>query len=188
MRTSISYSRYFRMAMPIARYRNTSARSKSTCPPTVLVKNVTMKVTATIAAAVTNHFSWRRSSPLACANLRRRATNDSTNVTGRAKATIRKATVAALAAADEPDEVSWANGRDQFVVASTKAVAVSRTSTAPQHQATGRQLGAGSRPVGNRRNRKGSREMGMVHIQLESQANARPAGNEPGCATRAKSA
>ncbi|MGH2651432.1 MAG: hypothetical protein ACRDHK_09520 [Actinomycetota bacterium] len=96
-----------------------------------------------------------------------------------------KATVAAPETADEPGEVTSTNGRAQFVVATTRALAVSRTSTVPQNHATGRHRPAGSRPVGNRRRRKGSREMGIVHIQLESQANARPAGNEPGSATRA---
>jgi hypothetical protein len=176
------------MAMPIAANRNTSARSKSTCAPTLLVKMVAMNVTATSPAAVTTHLSWSRSSPLERANLRASATKDSRNATGSAMMKIKNSTIATLPNADSRISLSIANGRAQLALASSIELPVTNTSKVPSYQATGRQRRLGTCPVGNRRNRIGSRQTGMAHTQPESQARGRPAGREPGSTSKARSA
>ena len=60
---SISYSRYFSTAMPMAAYRHTNARFEITVATAELVTIDGMSVTTTNTAAAANHFSCSRSSP-----------------------------------------------------------------------------------------------------------------------------
>lgn len=54
-------------------------------------------------------------------------------------------------------------------------------------QAAGRHRRQRSCPTGKSRNAKASMEMGITQVQLDSQANTRPAGKDPGTATKARS-
>jgi hypothetical protein len=56
------------------------------------------------------------------------------------------------------------------------------------NHAAGRHRRERSRPAGKSKNTNASTAIGITQIQLDSQANARPAGSEPGSATRACSA
>ncbi len=76
------------------------------------------------------------------------------------------------------------NGSDQPAVARIKEAIVSRTKMPPVSQTTGRQRGDGRCPVGNRRNSKVRQTRGIGHSTLLSHAIARPAGKDPGSATR----
>ena len=57
--------------------------------------------------------------------------------------------------------------------------------TPPTNHAAGSHRRERSRPVGKSRNTKASMATGITQIQLDSQATARPAGKDPGAATRA---
>src|SRR5439155_21994455 len=142
-----------------------------------------VKVTATTAAAVTNHFSWRRSSPRARLNLRARVANEAINATGM---TTRPARNGICATAANP-VFCWfgPNGFDQLIAAQIIAPRPITVMKIPMAQATGRHRLEESDPVGNKSSRNIRRVTGMVQIQFETQARARPAGREPGSAFRA---
>src|SRR2546429_8373837 len=67
--TSISYSRYFSTAMPIATHRHKNATFDSTATTTESVTIDGMSVADTSTAAAANHFSCSRSSPADRVNL-----------------------------------------------------------------------------------------------------------------------
>src|SRR5215813_10790101 len=80
---SISYSRYFSTAMPIATHRHRKARLERTATTTQLVRNDGMNVTTTSREATANHFSCSRSSPLDRADRTTTATTLTTSAAGR---------------------------------------------------------------------------------------------------------
>ena len=55
----------------------------------------------------------------------------------------------------------------------------------PTNHAAGSHRRERNRPVGNSRNTKASQAKAMSQVQLASQANARPAGKDPGAAIKA---
>src|SRR5215471_17579267 len=67
--TSMSYSRYFSTATPMATHRHKNARLLSTYATTEFATSPAMNVAATSTAAAANHFSCNRSSPADRTNL-----------------------------------------------------------------------------------------------------------------------
>ena len=147
-------------------------------------KNPRLNVTATTAAAATNHFSCRRSSPVERRNLTTTEAKDSSIATGYATAATTKTASAYLGT--ESATASWdpANGSAQTVVAKTAPLNVRNRRTAAESHATGRQRREGRCPVGNRRSRNGSRQIGIGNRTVLSQAMNRPPGRNPGSASR----
>jgi hypothetical protein len=80
--TSISYSRYFSTAMPIATHRHKNARLLSTFATTEFARFAGMSVATTSKAAAANHFSCSRSSPVDRANLTTTAVTLTTSAAG----------------------------------------------------------------------------------------------------------
>src|SRR5262245_35079772 len=72
--TSISYSRYFKTATPMATHRHKNARFDTTAATTELVTIDGMNVATTSPAAPANPFSCSRSSPADRVNLTTTAT------------------------------------------------------------------------------------------------------------------
>src|ERR1700746_2684547 len=81
--TSISYSRYFKTATPMATHRHKNATYDSTAATTESVTIDGMNVATTSTAAAANHFSCSRSSPADRANLTTTATTPTTSAAGR---------------------------------------------------------------------------------------------------------
>src|SRR5215831_334946 len=80
--TSISYSRYFSTATPIAAHKHKNATFCSTFTTDESTKTDAMNVATTSKAAAANHFSCSRSSPDDCANLTTTATTLATSAAG----------------------------------------------------------------------------------------------------------
>src|SRR5215467_12119237 len=80
--TSISYSRYFSTATPIAAHRHKNARFWATFTTGELTKIDAMNVATTSRAAAANHFSCSRSSPADPANLTTTAATLATSAAG----------------------------------------------------------------------------------------------------------
>src|SRR5256884_8559799 len=79
---SISYSRYFSTATPIATHRHKNARFDSTAATAESVTIDGMNVATTSTAAAANHFSCSRSSPADLANLTTTAATLTTSAAG----------------------------------------------------------------------------------------------------------
>src|SRR5215467_2870206 len=77
------------------------------------------------------------------------------------------------------------NGFPQTWVAPASMPTVASVNAAPTNQAAGRHRRERSRPSGKSKNTKASTATGITQIQLDSQANARPPGSDPGAAIRA---
>src|SRR6185437_5735958 len=109
---SISYSRYFSTAMPMATHRHKNARFDTTAATTESVTIDGMSVATTSTAAAANHFSCSRSSP-----------DDRANLTTTAPAlTISAATTRISIAASSSGLPAWPagpNGSDHTPVACT---------------------------------------------------------------------
>src|SRR5215831_8045125 len=176
---SMSYSRYFSTAIATATNRHKNARSDSTFATSKLAGNVTKSITSTSTAAVANHFSCSRSSPLDRANL----------TTSAATPTASPANTKANIAATRARFPSWrnevVNGWAQAWLAVTSAPAVASVNAPPTNHAAGRQRGERSRPVGKSRNANASMASGITQIQLETHMAARPPGSDPGATRRA---
>src|SRR5206468_9361947 len=110
--TSISYSRYFSTATPIAAHRHKNATFWSTFTTAELTKIDAMNVATTSTAAAANHFSCSRSSPADRANL----TTTATALTSSA-ATTRMSIAASSSAL--PLRPAGPNGSDHAPVACT---------------------------------------------------------------------
>src|SRR5438477_9323027 len=186
MTTSMSYSRYFTTAFAMAAYMKRSARVNSTeARPQWEMKFGTNAI-ATSAAAVTNHLSWRRSSPTEPRKRTKSETTDASMATriatsppmNRASATFRRVPLVAVGSGP-------AKGSAQPLVAKMMDPDTSRPSDAAVIQPTGRHLRDRRCPDGNSRNRKGRIAIGIGQIQLEIHARARPAGSDPGVTIRA---
>src|SRR5918994_5728771 len=189
IRTSMSYRWYLSMATAIEASSTTSEALKIRPVVVVSAKMATQNATATSAAALTNHFSWSRSSPT---ELRNRAMSETADAkTARTSATTDPVTRTTATVATPPFETAPSklmNGRSQIVVANTSMLAGARTKIAAHTHASGRQRADGRRPVGNNRNSHGNRQMAIGSIHVPSHAIARPAGSEFESATRAWSA
>src|SRR6266496_2119763 len=176
--TSISYSRYFSTATPIAAHRHKNARFDSTFTTGELTRIDAMNVATTSTAAAANHFSCRRSSPDDRANRTTSATTLTTSAIG-----IRMSSGASTSGV--PAWLAEPKGSDQKRVACTSNSTAMSVNTPATNHAAGRHRRERSRPVGKSRNTNASIATGITQIQLASQANARPAGNDPGSATSA---
>src|SRR5215472_16060081 len=176
--TSISYSRYFRTAMPMATHRHKNARFDSTAATTESVTIDGMSVATTSTAAAANHFSCSRSSPADRANLTTTATTLTTSA-----ATTRISITASSSGL--PDRPAGPNGSDHTPVACTSRTTPVKVNAPPTNHAAGRHRRERSRPVGKSMNTNASTAIEITQIQLDSQAAARPAGSDPGSATRA---
>src|SRR5690348_1669725 len=171
---SISYSRYFSTAMAMAAYRHRNARFDSTDTTAESDSHVPASPTTTTVAAAANHFSCSLSSP-----------EDRANLTTTAVTLTSRATRKVIVMRPPRKLPGGLNGRDQPSVPITSAVIPTRMKHPPTNQAAGRHRADRRCPVGNRRNRKLSEAKGITQSQLESQRSARPAGSDPGTATRA---
>src|SRR5262249_60178197 len=76
-------------------------------------------------------------------------------------------------------------GRGHTRVASPIMPTVVSVNAAPTIHAAGRHRRERSRPSGKSKNTNASMAIAITEIQFDSQANARPAGTDPGAATRA---
>jgi hypothetical protein len=84
-----------------------------------------------------------------------------------------------------PDKL---NGSAHVRGAATSSQPVTNTDSPPTNHAAGRHRPERRYPVGNSSSKKASTVDGIAEVQLDSQANARPAGHDPGYATSACSA
>src|SRR5215207_11475878 len=123
-------------------------------------KNPTAIEAATSVAAPTNHFSCWRSSPLDRRKRTTTETAESTNVSGRPNTAMMK-TGSTNPGSPRTALFEPANGSDQILVARVMEPAERLTSTRPVSQATGRHVLEGRCPVGNSRNRNGSRQIAI---------------------------
>src|SRR5205085_3606331 len=143
-----------------------------------LEKNPGINAATTRVAAVTNHLSCKRSSPV---DLRKRttsATSDSSSaVTIGRMNTNRNGKL-------PPDE-GWLYGCVHAPTEKTMMVAVAGTKAQPTNHAAGRHRLDSSWPVGNSRKSKGIVPNAINPGQLPSHAKSRPAGRDPGSTTRA---
>src|SRR5690348_1758276 len=176
--TSISYSRYFKTATPIATHRHKNATFWSTFMTTELTKIDAMNVATTSTAAAANHFSCSRSSPADRANLTTTATTLTTSAAG-----IRMSSGASTSGPHA--WLAGLNSSDQKRVAFTSRSTPISANAPPTNHAAGRHRRERSRPAGKSRNTNARMASGITQIQLDSQADARPAGQDPGSATRA---
>src|SRR6266480_2547854 len=176
--TSISYSRYFSTATPIAAHRHKNATFWSTFTTAELTKIDAMNVATTSRAAAANHFSCSRSSPADRANLTTTAATLAISAAGMRMSN-------GASSSGVPAWLAEPNGSDQKRVAFTSQSTAMSVNAAPTNHATGRHRRERTCPVGNSRNTNASTASGITQIQLDSQAAARPAGRDPGTATRA---
>src|SRR5262245_40618570 len=135
-----------------------------------------MNVATVKAAAASNHLSCMRSSPV---DRLKRTISPVRPTTGGTVRPRKNMTFAAAPVTCRP------NGSDQLRVADAIANAVATAYAPAMSQAAGRHRGEGSRPVGNSNKKNANAGSVTSQIHTESQANARPAGNDPGAATRA---
>ena len=164
--------------MPTATHRHKNARFDRTAATTESVTIDAMKVATTSTAAAANHVSCSRSSPATGANLTTTATTLTTSA----------ATTRIRTAASSSGSSVWLagpNGSCQMRVACTSKITPVNVNAPPTNHAAGRHRRERSRPVGKSKNTNASIATGITQIQLDSQANARPAGKDPGSATRA---
>src|SRR5262244_584350 len=175
---SMSYSRYFSTAIPIAAHRHKNATFWCTFTATELTGTDAMNVATTSTAAAVNYFSCSRSSPADPANLTTTAATLTTSAAG-SKMSVGSST------RGSPAWLAGLNGSGQMRAAFTSRSTSIRASAPPTNHAAGRHRRERSRPVGNSRNTNASMAIGIAQIQADSQAAARPAGQDPGSATRA---
>src|SRR6266516_118564 len=174
---SISYSRYFSTATPIATHRHKNARFDSTAATTESVTIDGMNVATTSTAAAANHFSCSRSSPADPTN---RTTTATTLTTSAATTRIS----IAASSSGLPVRLAGPNGSAHAPVACTSKITPVTVNAPPTNHAAGRHRRERSRPVGKSKNTNASAAIGITQIQLDRHADVRPAGSDPGSATR----
>ena len=113
----------------------------------------TPNVMATSAAAVANHFSCRRSSPIELRNRSATDTNDEISTTGNATRATKKTRFANPEGAPDDAPKFWASGWDQPTVARISEPNVRNAKSPPAAHPTGRQRRERRWPVGKSRNR-----------------------------------
>ncbi len=177
--TSMSYSRYFRIAMPIAPYRPIEANRNATETHASLTNCSRMITPTNRDAASANQRSCRRSSPrdpwkrirvATSATTARAATrNSATNVTLKMRSTCGSSNATA----------SLTRGTFEVIAATVAAANALTTSTelqAKEAQSTGRHLREWSFPVGKSRSRRGSDANARLQDQAESQSRTAAPG------------
>ena len=184
MTTSMSYRRYFRIAMPTdAGIRaRTTPRKASAGPPLPCSTGITRKTRKMLAARI-SHFTCCRSSPWLRRNRTISEAIEEATTTKNANASTtrapRRRTGSAIGSCR-----GWApiGSRRPCSRGSASANAIDhRTVTIADAHATGRHRGEGRRPSGKRRNVQVSRTPKMgTHDQLPSQTANVPPG-APGC-------
>jgi len=171
---SIAYSRYFRIAMAMAAHRQTNARLCSTFRNAEFTQIVTTNSTASTSAAVAHHFSCNRSSPEDLAN----RTTSAATLTSTA-ALIRMAASRYSTAVRPCTWLDGVNGCAHKRVAAISSNTAESAKAPPANHAASRHRRERTCPVGKSWNKKASMAIGMIQVQLVSQANARPAGQDP---------
>src|SRR5918995_1303430 len=144
IRTSMSYRWYLSIATAIEATSSTSVVLKISPVLDVSAKTEKQNATATTAAALTNHFSWSRSSPTErrnramseTADARRASTSDTTDPKTRTIATV-------VTRPSETTSSKSTNGRSQIVVANTSMLAGTTINSATHIHASGRQRADG---------------------------------------------
>src|SRR5262245_37238346 len=163
--------------MATATNRHKDAALLSAFVSTVLTADERMNVAATRSAAAANHFNCSRSSP-----------DDRVNLTTTAATLTTRTAQMRMITAAITGVTAWAaelNGRDQKRAVYTARAAEVSVNAPPANHAAGSHRRERSRPVGKSRNTKASMAKAITQIQLDSQANARPAGKDPGATIRA---
>src|SRR5215467_15009651 len=163
---SISYSRYFSTAMPMAAYRHRNARSWTMFAARAFVTIVGIVAATRSRAAAANHFSCSRSSPDDRAN---RTTTVTTLITYVRGSRIR---IAASTHGYSPSWNGWSGCAQIRLARTIKTTPVAVYTPATNH-AAGRHRRERSRPSGNSMSRKASSALSTTKIQLFSQAAAR---------------
>src|ERR1700730_15724865 len=176
---SMSYSRYFRTAMAMAVHRPTNARLCSTFTAAEFAQIDATNTTASTSAAAAHHFSCSRSSPDDLANLTTSAATLTSSAALNRNAAISKSNPV------RPPAGLVMNGCAHERVAAISIPRVASPNAPPTNHAARRQRREGTYPVGKSRNKNASTATGITQVQLDSQANARPAGQDPRSATRA---
>src|SRR5215831_4959522 len=151
--TSISYSRYFKTATPMATHRHKNARFDSTAATTESVTIDGMNAATTSTAAAANHFSCSRSSPADRANLTTTATTLTTS------AAITRISIAA-SSSRLPDRPAGPNGSDHAPVACTSKTPRVKVTAPPETHAAGPPRRERTRPVGKSMNKTATPAMG----------------------------
>jgi hypothetical protein len=169
--------------MAMAVYSHKNARLCRTFTAAEFSQIDATNTTTSSSAAVAHHFSCNRSSPDDLAN----RTTSAAPLTSSA-ALISKPV---MWVSTPPSPVTWlggVNGRCHNWVATISSHTVMSANTPPTNHAARRQRRERRCPVGKSRSKKASVATGIIHIALNSQPNARPAGKDPGTATSACSA
>src|SRR5580765_7184195 len=149
-------------------------------PKGTLIANVI----AVSPAAVANHFSWRRSSPVEPLNRTTVDANDVRIVSGTATIAMMNRTTSAVFTGPPP-VLPLVKGSFHDAVAVITATASSMPNRASVKISTGRHFGEGTRPVGNQRNRSTKALNGSGQSTFESQPARFPPGRDPGSTRRA---
>src|SRR5580700_619573 len=169
--------------MAMAIHRHTNARLCSTFTTAEFNQIEATNTTTSNSAAAAHHFSCNRSSPDDLANLTTSAATLTSSAALIRTAVIKKSTPI------RPDH-PWLelNGCAHKLVAAISSQTATNPDTPPINHAAGRHRRERRYPVGKSSSKKASIVAGITEIQLESQASARPAGQDPGSATSACSA
>src|SRR5580704_10943818 len=181
MTRSMSYSRYFKIAIAMAAYQHTSARQNTTfsVDTAALVAAGLNPVcgASTSTAAATNHFSCSLSAPDDPAN----RTTTAAALASRAAGT--KMRTAVRSPGYHP-LLSAVNGSAQTWQARATSAAAYSVNAAATNHAAGRHRREYSRPSGNSRSMKANPAAGIVvQAEFANHAAARAAGSDPGAAT-----
>src|SRR6476660_4842755 len=154
--------------------------NKGESPPNgTLIANVI----AVRPAAVANHFSWSRSSPVDPLNRTTVDVNAVRIVSGTATtATMNRTTSTVFAI---PLGVPLENGSFHDATELITATTSSIPNRANVKISTGRHLGEGTSPVGNQRNRSTNALNGSGQSTFEIQPARLPPGTDPGSTRRA---
>src|SRR6201981_2250595 len=152
--TSISYSRYFKTATPMATHRHKNATYDSTAATTESVTIDGMNVATTSKAAAANHFSCSRSSPADRANLTTTATTPTTSAAS--------AVSTGVGPSGSPVWLAGLNGSGQKRVAFTTRSTPTSANAPLTNQAAGRHRRERSRPAGKSKNTNASTASGIT--------------------------
>src|SRR6266516_962188 len=142
------------------------------------------KAIAVSPAAVANHLSWSRSSPVEPLNRTTVDANAVRIVSGTATIATTKRTTTAVFTGPPP-VLPLVNGSFRDAVEAMTATASSIPNRANVKNSTGRHLGDGTRPVGNQRNRSTRALNGRGQSTLPIQPARFPPGTDPGSTTSA---
>src|SRR3984885_8961565 len=189
MTRSMSYSRYFKIAIAIAAYQHTSVRQNTTfmldsavlaaagLNPICGASESGMIAATTSTAAATNHFSCSLPAPDDPAN----RTTTAAALASRAAGTKTRTAVC------DPGYhplLSAANGSAQTWQARATSAAAYSVNAAATNHAAGRHRRERSRPSGNSRRMKANPAAGIVvQAEFANHAATRAAGSDPGAAT-----